>query len=176
MRWDKRFTAGVVIGLLSSGCRAATSIQELPRVDLQLQNTGNRGYLVGAPSAEPELKTTREMFGLTVEVPAFGRPAPTQTQGAEVSAPETEMEDDESAQMSEAAPGSYDTYVVQKGDSLWSIAAKHEIYGRATQWRRIFDANRDILKSPGNVRAGMKLKIPRGESESSSSGSTTYKK
>ena len=53
------------------------------------------------------------------------------------------------------------TYVVQKGDSLWSIAAKREIYGSATKWRRIFEANRDLLKTQDQVRVGMTLKIPR---------------
>ncbi|MBI4342382.1 MAG: LysM peptidoglycan-binding domain-containing protein [Candidatus Omnitrophica bacterium] len=83
--------------------------------------------------------------------------------------PETEL--DEPGAPS-GAPSHYDTYVVQKGDSLWSIAANPEIYGKASKWRRIFDANRDLLKSPDRVRAGMTLKIPRGESEDG--GSTTY--
>jgi nucleoid-associated protein YgaU len=53
-------------------------------------------------------------------------------------------------------------YVVQPGDSLWTIAAKPEVYGDATRWRRIFEANRDQLAAPDEVRAGMSLKIPRG--------------
>jgi nucleoid-associated protein YgaU len=78
-----------------------------------------------------------------------------------------------------AAPtGRYDTYVVQKGDSLWSIAAKPEIYGKATRWRRIFDANRDLLKSPDQLKAGMNLKIPRedgAEEEPADEGATFTK-
>ena len=161
MCW-KNYLAGLAIGLIGTGCRTATSVQELPRVDLQLQNTGNRGYLAGAPPAEPELKPTRQMFGLMVEVPTFGKPKPDQMQGAEdVAPPEVDMQEPESPE----ASGPYDTYVVQKNESLWSIAAKSEIYGRATQWRRIFDANRDLLKNPGQLKAGMTLRIPRGEGE-----------
>jgi nucleoid-associated protein YgaU len=70
-----------------------------------------------------------------------------------------------------SVPGTYDSYTVQKGDSLWSIAAKPEVYGKASQWRRIFDANRDLLKTPDQVRQGMTLKIPRGEP---ADDSTTY--
>ena len=64
-------------------------------------------------------------------------------------------------------PARYDTYVVKKGDSLWSIAAKPEVYGTATKWRRLYDANRDLLKSPERLRPGMTLKIPRSEGEES---------
>jgi nucleoid-associated protein YgaU len=38
------------------------------------------------------------------------------------------------------------TYTVAKGDTLSKIAKQH--YGDANTWRRIYDANRDILKDP----------------------------
>ena len=50
------------------------------------------------------------------------------------------------------------TYVVQKGDSLSKIA-KHE-YGNANDWRKIFEANRDIIKDPDLIHPGQTLKIP----------------
>jgi nucleoid-associated protein YgaU len=50
------------------------------------------------------------------------------------------------------------TYVVQKGDSLSKIA-KHE-YGNANEWRKIFEANRDIIKDPDLIHPGQTLKIP----------------
>ena len=50
------------------------------------------------------------------------------------------------------------TYVVQKGDSLSKIA-KHE-YGNANDWRRIFEANKDVLKDPDVILPGQTLKIP----------------
>jgi len=49
-------------------------------------------------------------------------------------------------------------YVVVKGDTLSKIA-KHE-YGRASDWKRIFEANRDILDDPDKIFPGQKLKIP----------------
>lgn len=54
------------------------------------------------------------------------------------------------------APGSFTE--VQRGETLSSIAAR--IYGDAAQWPRIFDANRQTLKTPGDVRPGQKLVIP----------------
>jgi LysM repeat protein len=50
------------------------------------------------------------------------------------------------------------TYTVQPGDTLSSIAK--QIYGRASLWRIIFDANRDILDEPGRIKPGQVLVIP----------------
>lgn len=170
-------TAVAVGGLMvMAGCRTATRVTEVPRVDLELSG-GNRGYLVGSPPPAESLKTTRQILQSDVEVPSFYKPKHSRTPvSLDVIAP-PQMED--AADASGAAPAAYDSYVVQKGDSLWSIAAKPEVYGKATMWRRLFDANRDVLKSPDQVRAGMTLKIPRDEGESMTSYSDegiSYKK
>lgn len=52
----------------------------------------------------------------------------------------------------------FKTYVVQKGDSLSKIA-KHE-YGDASKWKKIFEANQDIIKNPDLIHPGQSLKIP----------------
>ncbi len=179
MRQADRWVLGLVGLALLSGCRTATRVTDVPRVDLELSG-GNRGYLVGSPSEAENLKTTRQMVETDVEIPSFYKP---KRSGAtanldDVTAPETEISTNSPGEHA-AAPGPYDTYVVQKGDSLWSIAAKPEIYGKATGWRRIFDANQDMLKSPDRLRAGMKLKIPRGNDVASTTyddEGTSYKK
>ena len=50
------------------------------------------------------------------------------------------------------------TIVVQRGDTLSTIASK--VYGSASKWRLIFDANRDKLRDPDFVREGMRLRLP----------------
>jgi nucleoid-associated protein YgaU len=50
------------------------------------------------------------------------------------------------------------TYTVQKGDSLSKIAKQE--YGDASQWRRIYDANRDQIKDPDLIHPGWTLTIP----------------
>lgn len=50
------------------------------------------------------------------------------------------------------------TYVVRKGDSLSKIAK--EFYGDAKRWKKIFEANRDIISNPDLIRPGQKLVIP----------------
>jgi hypothetical protein len=36
-------------------------------------------------------------------------------------------------------------YTVKKGDSLWSIAANKQVYGKADLWTKLWDANKDAL-------------------------------
>lgn len=56
------------------------------------------------------------------------------------------------------ATPAFKTYVVQKGDSLSRIA-KREL-GSANEWKKIFEANRDIIKNPDLIHPGQTLKIP----------------
>jgi len=135
-------------------------------VDLEFGG-GNRGYLIGSPPPETAaLKTTRRMVQTDVELPTLYKPthgtAPVSPVSVEAPLPPEAVTAVEPTGGEQAAPARHDIYVVRKGDSLSSIAAKPEVYGKASRWRRIFNANRDLLKSPDRVRAGMKLKIPRG--------------
>ena len=49
-------------------------------------------------------------------------------------------------------------YVVVSGDSLWKIAKN--IYGDASLWKKIFDANRDKIKDSNFIYPGQILNIP----------------
>jgi len=50
------------------------------------------------------------------------------------------------------------TYIVQKGDSLSKIAKHH--LGDANAWKKIFEANRDVLDDPDKIFPGQTLKLP----------------
>ena len=50
------------------------------------------------------------------------------------------------------------TYTVQPGDTLSLIA--RQMYGDATLWRIIFEANRNTLSDPALIRPGQVLVIP----------------
>ena len=63
----------------------------------------------------------------------------------------------------EPAPAPVETaeekiYEVVAGDTLGAIAQKH--YGKASDYMKIFEANRDILDNPDLIKVGQKLKIP----------------
>ena len=49
-------------------------------------------------------------------------------------------------------------YTVVAGDSLSKIAKRE--YGNASEWKRIFEANQDVLENPDKIFPGQKLKIP----------------
>ena len=50
------------------------------------------------------------------------------------------------------------TYTVKAGDTLSAIAKAH--YADASQYTKIFEANRDKLKDPNQIRPGQVLTIP----------------
>lgn len=50
------------------------------------------------------------------------------------------------------------SYIVQPGDTLSLIA--RQIYGQASLWRMIFEANRQTLSDPARIRPGQVLTIP----------------
>ena len=175
--------------LAGVGCaRITTRVVEKPRVDQEIQ--GNRGYLTGSSSAPAasQRKGTRQMIETHVELPTLDelnpwkKPAPAaeKTAQAPLSPPARAAEIPGAWQEPVSTPGweeepparivqpvsprleplrpSGTTYTVQKGDSLEKIASK--FYGSSRKWRRIYEANRNVIKNPDRVRAGQKLLIP----------------
>ena len=49
-------------------------------------------------------------------------------------------------------------YTVKSGDTLSKIAK--EKYGDASQWKKIHQANADLIKDPDKIQVGWKLKLP----------------
>ncbi len=169
MRGLKHFGSLIAMLVVAAGCRTAARVAQYPRVDLALSGTGNRGYFVGTPPPAAEQQTARQMVETDVELPAWTRgkrAAPKPVSLGEIAPPEMDFSEEPPAAEAKG-PQVYDIHVVKKGESLWSIAADPAVYGDGTKWRRIFNANRDTLKSPDRVRPGMALKIPRNVSAGS---------
>ena len=168
--------ARVLIGvglavLFGGGCRREARILEIPRVDLQ--TTGNRGYLLGTPPPATAKKSTRTIFEITVELDDTGR-----AQRRTVQAPQATVAQAPALIAAPYAPPATPktqalikdtgqrTYVVQEGDSLWSIAGKQAVFGTSTRWRDLFEANRDQMQTPDDLHAGMILRIPNDQAPS----------
>ena len=62
---------------------------------------------------------------------------------------------------SQAILGDARVYVVKKGDTLSRIA--REMYGDASKWPRIHEANRAKIPNPDLIHPGDELVIPRGD-------------
>jgi len=52
----------------------------------------------------------------------------------------------------------FDTYTVQSGDTLSSIAER--FYGKATAWRKLHELNSDRIANPNRLVVGMTLRVP----------------
>ena len=50
------------------------------------------------------------------------------------------------------------THKVVKGDTLSALAKKY--YGKASEYNKIFEANKDQLKDPDKIQVGQTLRIP----------------
>ena len=78
--------------------------------------------------------------------------------GTEITQKREEIQKSSEPALLEAYPS---IYVVKKGDTLPSIAARHEIYNDSFMWPLIYKANRDQIKDPKVLYAGQDLKVPR---------------
>lgn len=101
--------------------------------------------------ANPLVDPTKLKIGQEIRLPDLARAAQDREAALRKAAEEV------------AAAGSDDTatpvtVTVQPGDTLSHIA--HRVYGKARHWNLIFEANKDQLKDPGDVKVGQKLKIP----------------
>jgi len=62
------------------------------------------------------------------------------------------------ASSSSAVATAETTYTVVEGDTLSGIAKRH--YGEANKWRRIYEANRDVIDDPDLIYPGQNLRLP----------------
>lgn len=66
------------------------------------------------------------------------------------------------AQLRASMPkGMYDDYTVVRGDYLWKISGKSDIYNDPYQWMRIYSYNTDQIGDPDLIEPGWILKIHR---------------
>ena len=161
-------------GFFLSGCLTRTYTVVKDRVDQDVP--GNQGFISGGVPADyqqaPKKFTTRKTRVIEVE---FGKPLEigesrprakdrrrpgSQAEPLEVTDSPLESESalSETAQSKEL-PEIPETYVVQKNDTLQKIA--QHFYGTTKKWIKIFEANKEKLKTPDRIRPGQVIKIPK---------------
>ena len=55
-----------------------------------------------------------------------------------------------------------DQYTVVRGDNLWNISKRPNIYGDAFAWVRIYSANKDMIRDPNLIYPEWVIGVPRG--------------
>ena len=167
-------------GCSTSGLSVRGYLQETERVDLQMD--GNSGYIMGTPQVKEVENKTREVFVIEVTKSVSSLPdkyygiekvehttekiyrsaSSQEVQKAPDIVPEIALPSftDESFTIDEGTsdPGQIETYTVRKEDNLQKISKK--FYGSFRKWPKIYEANKDVLKTPDVVNEGTVLKIP----------------
>lgn len=186
----KRMMPGLLMFLgivLVSGCTSTTSkaggglttrayVADTQRVDQDMQG-GNQGYLMGTPKERGDYKQTRKVY-----VVEFTKENP-EEEGSLIPPPRPKKEykpvESEPVQEPEwtkpvvvppverivvekrvVSDGACEEYIVKKGDTLQKIAKK--VYGSYGKWGKIYEANKDKMSDPDQLKVGMKLCIPGG--------------
>jgi nucleoid-associated protein YgaU len=122
------------------------------QLQVQVQNVNMEGskLLIRGIAPSPDVKNKiwdqvklidNSYSDLICDIGVAQQRAPTMTAGASVSGGQNQR-----------------TYIVKAGDTLSKIS--QQFYGSAEQYRKIFDANRGILRDPNTIRPGQELAIP----------------
>ena len=96
-----------------------------------------------------------------IAVPSDRATNPEKTRAGETSAPNLVT-----GSKSDVASNEGPTHVVQKGETLSSIAAKR--LGSPNRYRELFEANQDQLNDVNDLKSGMTLRIPQAQTNSPS--------
>lgn len=151
---------------LLSGCLVRTYTVEKPRLDLEV--SGNQGYLFGAPSAEARPNRLGDTRTISVTEVELGSHKPRQLRPKEKQEPsvkETDYlrEDKEIEQYPSVMPPvseekTYTQYTIQQNDTLQKVSYK--FYKTTKKWRMLYEENKDILKDPDRIKPGITIKVP----------------
>jgi phage tail protein X len=150
--------------LLESSSREAPKVKQLiesaeKEIIRNLPGKPYAGYLNGLTLQEENLRLMREVADLKARI---GLPL-SETLKPVQNAPTNPVSASPSSShvptiSKPRVPAAPKDYVVQKGDSLYAISRK--FYGDSSHIDRIYQANRDVMRSKNSLRVGQTLKIP----------------
>jgi nucleoid-associated protein YgaU len=98
---------------------------------------------------------------LEASAPPPPEPVPARTDDTEMSTPAVEIETPTNAPPPtpvEPVGGTPQTYTMQRGDTLYSLAKR--FYGDGKLWTRIADANKNTVRDVTDIPVGTVLTIP----------------
>lgn len=160
-----------------TGCVVRTYSAVKDRVDQEAG--GNQGYLTGSAPAgaqAPKKFTQRATRVVEIEMRSPVKFEKLKEPPKPIEQPETRdislegnrgylegqhpaFDPNQAESTQGTAAAKYDTYIVKKDDTLQKISA--QFYGTTKKWAKLFEVNKDKLKSPDKLKAGQELRIPR---------------
>lgn len=158
--------------IILSGCMTAKKVVR-ERVDQEV--AGNQGVIYGSvPPPTRPAKTTREYIQVDVDLdemfaktqkPSEVKPAastsaaPAASTCAPYRVPSSSAKPVCAPALQASAPAVTSlTYTVKPDQSLSRIAK--EVYGDGSKWNIIYEANKEKIKDPNKIKAGLTLVIP----------------
>jgi len=137
--------------------RQAEALQQVVSLDSRLAAAEARvAQLQGEAKTLLERGPSSEGSPRTSETETVPEAAAVEGDGNDpVAAEEADVEPEAPASTRVVRPA---VYMVRSDDTLSRISAK--VYGDASAWRRIYEANRDVLATPDDLVLGMTLVIP----------------
>ena len=155
--------------IILSGCLTMRNYtKEEPRKDLEIE--GNQGCISGECEAEPRENRLGDTRTISVVEVEFGPREIEEETTTEESVEENKANTKiplQKIEVIKAVPEDelmslekteIQYYLVQKNDTLQKIS--HEFYGTTKKWNFLYEANKDVLKSPDRLYLGVKLLIP----------------
>ncbi len=151
--------------IILSGCLTMRNYtKEEPRKDLSIE--GNQGYVSGEAKGLPKenrLGDTRTISVVDVE---FGPRSIKKSKQEEFAGGAVREQVFSPAKRSIEAPiksefvgkREIQYYTVQENDTLQKVSYK--FYGTTREWNFLYEANKDVLKSPDKLYLGVEIKIP----------------
>ncbi|MFW6062341.1 MAG: LysM peptidoglycan-binding domain-containing protein [Planctomycetota bacterium] len=134
----------------------APARQEQPRRRSRPREWSSDGFAVRPAPEQAEVHVSGQ------QRPGGQRVVEVQSRRQRSARPERQPRTPERASSRPGRSGS--TYTIRKGDTLYGIARREYGEDQTHLWRRIYQANRDVLSSPTNMPVGTDLKIPAVES------------
>jgi LysM repeat protein len=142
----------------SDTAREVTQLIETAKKDFARTLPGDPFGMTGTQvDALDQLRSLRaENAQLKKDIAALrGQPAPARAASAPAAQPAAAAAANPAPAQPKAAARSY---TVQTGDTLSKIS--DSVYGTTARWQEIYDANRNQLKNPHDLKVGMTLVIP----------------
>jgi len=166
---SKFYILGLSLIFILSGCVVRTYKVTKEREDQDLTQ-GNRGYISGeipmmGEAPEPERETARTTRVIEVEFhsPIRFEKMPKAEETLAAKSEEKTVEGNQGFIMKSespeiAQPIAMEKYTVQKDDTLQKISRK--FFGTTKKWTKIYELNKDALKSPNKLYPGQVINIP----------------